>query len=492
MAETANIELRSSRQSEWLSQLERDHDNLRAAIEWALQNISSADAGEELALRLAGALRWFWRMRGHFYEGCYWLAEALQRTPPKRSIARASALLGLSQLRNGLGDLGATRPPAAESVQLFRELGDERCLAEALIIEGVTMRWQGEGEQGKAETREALELYRKSEDRWGEAQALYRLGISLADYGGHQAGHLMLEQSASILEGLQEKYIYSSVLISLGIVDLSLGNYPRARSAIEGGLAAARDIKHPWGIADALSNLGGLFRILGDYGKAESVLLESLEVYHGQGRNIWEVDALCGLAENAIVQGDFMAAHQRLETAVETLGNSENTWLKVLVLYFQGYLAYHETQYKKASKLLDEAITLARQGEFLPDLARALVTQGRVQARLAALESASGLIAEGLVIFTDNFHKLGMVSAIESLAELKIAQGEYNQAVELLSGAHNFRQVLGAPLPPVEHHNHEQLLEQCRARLGEASYAEAWQAGLSMPFEQVVAEITNS
>lgn len=44
--------------------LECEQDNLRAALAWAL------DSGRvEMALRLAGALRWFWLARGHLSEG---------------------------------------------------------------------------------------------------------------------------------------------------------------------------------------------------------------------------------------------------------------------------------------------------------------------------------------------------------------------------------------------------------------------------------------
>jgi DNA-binding SARP family transcriptional activator/tetratricopeptide (TPR) repeat protein len=484
MAETASQEIQGSNQLEWLSRLELDHDNLRVGLKWALEN--ELQDGDELGLRLSSALRWFWRMRGHFHEGCNWLIETLKQYPETRSLARASALLGLSLLKNGLGDLDAALPLAVECVGIFQELGDRRCLAEASLIEGLTLLWQGEASQGRSRIEEALSLYRQVGDPWGEANALYRLGSSLADYGGDPAGRLMLEQSAAILEELHEKYLYTSVMISLGIVDLGLGNYDAAQLIIERGLMAAREIRHPWGIADALSNLGGVHRIQGDYVQAQLYLEEALEVYHTQGQNIWETDALCALAENALVQGDFAAARKRLQAASRVLGNFQNAWLRLLLLYFQGLLAFYENNGHKTVELLEETVKLARAGQFMPDLARSLVTLGNARIRSGELEIANQLICEGLELFKKLGHKLGMITALEAIAALDAARENYGPAVKSLAAAQSYRRVLGAPLPPVDRIACEALVSRIRSGLGEAEFSQQWGKHTVLPFEEII------
>ena len=72
LAEEAYPELRGPDQLEWLERLEAEHDNMRAALSWALERKEV-----EVALRLGGALWWFWWMRGHNSEGRRWLEEAL-------------------------------------------------------------------------------------------------------------------------------------------------------------------------------------------------------------------------------------------------------------------------------------------------------------------------------------------------------------------------------------------------------------------------------
>src|SRR5947207_760093 len=71
LAEEAEPNLTGEQRAEWLDRLEREHDNLRAALR------SSIGAGDApTALRLSGALWRFWHFRGHLSEGRAWLAEA--------------------------------------------------------------------------------------------------------------------------------------------------------------------------------------------------------------------------------------------------------------------------------------------------------------------------------------------------------------------------------------------------------------------------------
>jgi DNA-binding CsgD family transcriptional regulator len=64
LAEQAEPELKGAEQAMWLERLEMEHDNMRAAIRWAV------DSGEaEIGLRIGGALCRFWEVHGHLSEG---------------------------------------------------------------------------------------------------------------------------------------------------------------------------------------------------------------------------------------------------------------------------------------------------------------------------------------------------------------------------------------------------------------------------------------
>ena len=57
---------------DWLERLEREHDNLLAALGWAREQKAA-----EVALRLCGALWRFWYTRGYLSEGRRWIDQAL-------------------------------------------------------------------------------------------------------------------------------------------------------------------------------------------------------------------------------------------------------------------------------------------------------------------------------------------------------------------------------------------------------------------------------
>jgi hypothetical protein len=127
LAKAAEPHFTASRQVEWLDRLEQDHDNLRAALEWSLGSEDGlAEGSGDRAVRLATALRGYWLIRCHFHEGHRWLAKALRQCPAGHAATRAHALQAMATLVNLVGDHKAASLLAKESVNLFRELGDQR------------------------------------------------------------------------------------------------------------------------------------------------------------------------------------------------------------------------------------------------------------------------------------------------------------------------------------------------------------------------------
>src|SRR5262249_28602648 len=140
-------------QRDWLEWLEREHDNLRAALDW-----SRGDEGDaELGLRLGAALQWFWVMRGYLTEGRECLTVLLTRTaldPPSfgeadpgsagtRRAARAKAQASAGLLMLHLGEHEESFKLSSESLATAREMCDVTIMAPSLSYLGMVTQRQG-------------------------------------------------------------------------------------------------------------------------------------------------------------------------------------------------------------------------------------------------------------------------------------------------------------------------------------------------------------
>jgi len=153
----------------WVERLERDHDNLRAALAWTAAHDAALD------LRLTGALAWFWQMHGHYREGRQALRRALGRERG-RTRETARALAGASVLAAWGGEAGGGGSAAEESLAIWRELGDAREVAAAL--EGIGWsRWIAEDDAGAiAAFEEGLATF----ERLGDAPMVNRAKLAVA------------------------------------------------------------------------------------------------------------------------------------------------------------------------------------------------------------------------------------------------------------------------------------------------------------------------
>jgi hypothetical protein len=155
-------------------------------------------------------------------------------------------------------------------------------------------------------------------------------------------------------------------------------------------------------------------------------------------------------------------------------------------------LLYHEGDARAAAVMLDETTAMARAGQYKPDLARSLVALGRVKLMQDEVGVASELIREGLALFLELGHKLGMVIALEQLAAVSVIEGDVVRAVKLFVTANSMRAVMGTPLPPIDRPAYDSVISMIRGKLGEAAFAETWAQAAARPFMEVVEELLNT
>jgi len=260
LAEAAAPQLLGAAQGQWRARLEAEHDNLRAALSRAL-----ARGEDELAGRLAAALRNFWSARGHLREGRRWLAEVLAAEGLSLRT-RAKALLGAGNLASGQGDLAAAQPRFEESLALCRDLEDARGIAGALNGLGMLAAERGELDRAQALFEEALAPLREIGDTQGMATLLNNLGTLVDRRQEYARAESLYRESLALARQAGHAAGVSGALLNLAGVTRRQGNLPGARVHLREGLHVARDIGD---VQRATYGLALLAQLLAAAGEAE-------------------------------------------------------------------------------------------------------------------------------------------------------------------------------------------------------------------------------
>jgi predicted ATPase len=272
LAERAEMELQGPNQKEWLDQLETDHDNLRAALEWSRASPDRVNAG----LRLAGALWWFWEVRGYWDEGRRWLDDLLPRADPSPSVVRVKAMNAAAGLAMKQGDFAQVEALANESLTLSRRLGDKKGAASCLVMLGVRACRLEDYGQAEALGGEGLTLSREAGDNFATAWAQAVLGLVARAKGDLERSEGLLTESLTRLRALGHQWASAIVLINLGLLARDRGNLDRAVEHLEEALGILRQLGDKSYISYTLLNLGTIASARHDYERAGAIYRECL------------------------------------------------------------------------------------------------------------------------------------------------------------------------------------------------------------------------
>jgi tetratricopeptide (TPR) repeat protein len=323
MTQAAEPGLQSEGQSAWLARLEREHDNIRAALRFSLES-----GRIETAARTGASLRRFWYLHGHMSEGRKWLDEVLRAGGLPREL-RARVLHALGTLAWSLGDYDRAQEVFEEGLEIFRALDDRRGVANMLHNMGVVALPQGRDAAAHALHEESLEIFRSLGDRWSIALSLANLGLVALNGGEYGRAHSLLEESLAIRRELGEQQSVAQSLNNLGIVVRCEGDYRGAYSLHEEGLAIFRALGDEWSICQSLNNLGLAALGQGEYEVAASHFEGALRLAQKLGARQVVPTALEGLAGVTAQEGRgeagvlFGAAEALRETIGAPLPSSE-------------------------------------------------------------------------------------------------------------------------------------------------------------------------
>ena len=311
LAEEAEPELFGPRDVEWLERLEEEHDNLRAALSWALER-----AEADLALRLAGALWPFWEAHGHYGEGRRWLEEALEKERCTSGAVRAKALNAVGRIAVAQNDTYRVEMAAQEGIELSAEVEIGSSLAASFRrMLGFTASRRGEYERAKELAEESLTISRGAHDKVMMADALLELAANSIFLGDREQGKKLYEEGIALCREVDSASRLGGFLMSLGYFLLLEGDYERGAALNEEAVALLRERGYKGYLEYALDNLGWAALLTGDPERARSYYQESLTRCTELGNRMVALESLEGMACVFVQEGASEQAARLLGTA---------------------------------------------------------------------------------------------------------------------------------------------------------------------------------
>jgi predicted ATPase len=363
LVERAEPELTGERQDAWLEVLAGEDDNLRAALEWSVDDPPSS----ELGLALAAGMVLFWYLRSRPAEGATRLAALLAVTDPQDSTERARGLWGVGMFRSILADPGASdqltealdmsrrlgdpsliarslnvlgllaffanrqhesRALLEESIAEARAAGDDWCLADALGTIGSIYPLMGELELGRGAGEEGLRLARSRGDLQGARMSLFGIALTARRAGDTSAATSAAEEGLDISRQLGDAFFASYFLWILASVGLEAEAVRPACEQADEALRLAREVAAPLLVVCALEVRAAVARAQNQDDLARSLLTEAERTAADGGAvpGSYVSEALRALGCLDADEGDHVAAARRLRQAIGLAQSVRDPW----------------------------------------------------------------------------------------------------------------------------------------------------------------------
>ena len=206
-----------------------------------------------MALRLSGALAWFWASRGYISEGRQRLDRALSRTASRPAVT-LSALYGAGWLAHICYDGPAARFHLQAVLALAPEIDDRWAMAWALHLLGRVAYYDGDAASARALGEQSLHVARDAGDDWLVAWALHLLGLAahitddFVTAQGYYQEVLTIRRRLGFQEGI------GMCAFLLGMVAYRLGDFAASHTLTREGLLIFYGLGAKWTVQNTLGS----------------------------------------------------------------------------------------------------------------------------------------------------------------------------------------------------------------------------------------------
>jgi predicted ATPase/class 3 adenylate cyclase len=247
--------------TEWMDRVEREHDNLRAALEW------SVSSHPDQALMLVYTVGNFWVGRDYNVEARGWCQQILERAKSvmnmERERARVYGILGWSSI--AIGDHKTGRDAAEAGIALARGANDPIMLGRLLGLVSLACIFLGDFPGAEKALVEAEKIARQT--GLGEQLATVlttRAQLAFAGYGDLKRAKTYLDEAVPLSASIQNEWATAMSLFGMGRVAGLMGDLATARTKFLQSADLARKMGNKRQMYSCYSELAHVLRENGE------------------------------------------------------------------------------------------------------------------------------------------------------------------------------------------------------------------------------------
>jgi predicted ATPase/DNA-binding CsgD family transcriptional regulator/DNA-binding XRE family transcriptional regulator len=253
LADEAYPALRSAAQVAWLARLDREYPNMRAAMNWLIEQRATATV-----TRMGWALWLYQWMRGHFSEGRRWTEWVFAQGADVPSPVRALALLTACVLAYGQADYTHAEVLVEESATRYRSLADDEGLARTAAMSGLIAAGLGQFDRAITYLEEGVRRYLAIGDKWGAALTLIYWAVIPLNQGDYASAVRLTEQAIPLARETGDRVSAYTALYNLALVAQSQHDSAEAARLFKEALVLSIEMGDAGNIAYCLEGLAGV------------------------------------------------------------------------------------------------------------------------------------------------------------------------------------------------------------------------------------------
>jgi predicted ATPase len=442
-------DLKSSRQIAALQEIEADINNVRAAWDWMVEHVQIEQLGQMME-----GLGLFYDQRARYEEGktaFRTASHALTKSACEQSEfsvgarsvqaaveawrSRFTILLEQSEAAKKLMERSLDLLPAVPGTS---SKDVQRAKAFVLRTAG-EIAYQTRGyEQAKPLCAQSVTLYRTLGDRWGLAKALVHLGGLHDNLGESDEAQRLQQEALSIHRALGDPRGIVTSLERQAITFQSRCQFGDAERLELEAVAICREMGDRAMTMKALWFLAATKMWIGKFSHVCSLLQECLDISNDLALDIWLGVTYHLLGKTKAHLGCYEEAVVSLQKALALAQQTAVQWCEAMALQGLGLAALVKVEYEKSRCYLHKSVAILQEIEHYSDLSRVLCALSLAARGQGQPAQAQAYLCESIQGAVDVQAARTLLFALPVAALLLVDRGQAEKAVETYAVASSY------------------------------------------------------